>query len=97
MNVKQLFAEDDGYKEPIARFLRARKDHATGARLPASLVLTDRAAQIRDDVVISFLFLEKTRRTNEIASQSRADVLSTPALSGVTGHDYNVKNGGIGV
>ena len=48
-------------------------------------------------VVISFLFLEKSRRTNETASQSKADVMSVPVLSGVTGNDYNVKDGGIGI
>ena len=93
MNVEQLFAEDDGYKEPIARFLRSRND----LQQLAQLVLTARAVQVRDIVVTSFLFLEKSRRTNETASQSKADIMSTPVLSGVTGNDYNVKNGGIGV
>ena len=60
-------------------------------------MLTARAVEIRDVVVISFLFLEKSRRTNETASQSRADVLSAPPLSGMTGHDYNVKDGGVGI
>ncbi|KAI1787407.1 hypothetical protein LXA43DRAFT_1098327 [Ganoderma leucocontextum] len=89
----ELFAEDDEYKEPIARFLRSRNDW----QQLAQLVLTARAVQIRDLVVISFLFLEKSRRTNETASQNRADVLSTPVFSGVMGNDYNVKNGGIGI
>ncbi|KAI0635653.1 hypothetical protein C8Q77DRAFT_1098810 [Trametes polyzona] len=91
----ELFAEDDGFKEPIARFTKSRKDHASGTTTPATLTLTGRAAEIRDVVVISFLFLEKTRRTNETASQNRADVLSTPVLSAVTGSDYNVRDGGI--
>ncbi|KAI0671435.1 hypothetical protein C8Q78DRAFT_973324 [Trametes maxima] len=91
----ELFSEDDGFKEPIARFLRSRSDRAAGTSTPATLVLTARAAEIRDTVVISFLFLEKTRRTNETASQSRADVLAVPPLSGVVGSDYNVRDGGV--
>lgn len=93
----KLFAEDDGFKEPIARFVKSRVDRALGTTTPATLALTERAVQIRDTVVISFLFLEKTRRTNETASQSRADVLSTPVFSALTGSDYNVRNGGVGV
>ena len=91
----QLFAEDDGFKEPIAKFLRSRKDHGTGTYSPANLLLTGRALELRDDVVCSFLFLEKTRRVNETTSQRSADVLATPALSALTGHDYNVSNGGV--
>ncbi len=91
----QLFAEDDGYKEPIARFVKPRKDHETGKVTPATLLFTSRALQIRDDVVISFLFLEKSRRENETTSQNVGDVLSAPALSAVTGFDYNVRDGGV--
>ncbi|KAH9850261.1 hypothetical protein C2E23DRAFT_735357 [Lenzites betulinus] len=91
----ELFAEDDSYKEPIARFGKSRTYRATGTSTPAMLLLTARAVEVRDIVVISFLFLEKTRRTNETASQSRADVLCTPMLSAMTGSDYNVRNGGI--
>lgn len=91
----QLFAEDDGFKAPIAKFARSRKDHATGTTTPATLTLTARALELRDDVVCSFLFLEKTRRVNETTSQRSADVLATPALSALTGHDYNVSNGGV--
>ncbi|KAI1787374.1 hypothetical protein LXA43DRAFT_896328, partial [Ganoderma leucocontextum] len=89
----ELVAGDVEYQEPIARFLRSRNDW----QQLAQLVLTGRAVQIRDLVVISFLFLEKSRRTNETASQSRADVSSTPVFSGLTGNDYNVKNEGIGI
>ena len=90
----QLFAEDDGYREPIARFLRARK--AEPMR-PAQLVLTARGEEILDIVVISFLFLEKSRRTNETSSQNCVDAWSTPPLSGINSNDYNVRDGGIGV
>ena len=91
----QLYAEDDGYKEPIARFARSRKSRETGTATPATLVFTARALQIRDDVVISFLFLERSRRTDETNLQNYADVMSTPALSAVTGSDYNVRDGGV--
>ncbi|KAI0787947.1 hypothetical protein C8Q74DRAFT_1196903 [Fomes fomentarius] len=91
----ELFAEDDGYKEPIARFVKPRKEHKTGKVTPATLLFTARALQIRDDVVISFLFLEKSRRENETTSQNVGDVLSAPALSAVTGFDYNVRDGGV--
>ena len=92
----QLFAEDDGFKEPIARFVRSRKETKSAAASPANLLLTARALEIRDDVVCSFLFLEKTRRVNETTQQRSSDVLSTPAFkSALTGHDCNVSNGGV--
>ncbi|KAI0749592.1 hypothetical protein C8Q80DRAFT_1218717 [Daedaleopsis nitida] len=91
----ELYAEDDGYKEPIARFIKSRKDHNTGKTTPATLTFTARALQIRDDVVISFLFLERARRENETTAQNVGDVLSAPPLSAVTGSDYNVRDGGI--
>ncbi|KAI0360162.1 hypothetical protein OH77DRAFT_1434456 [Trametes cingulata] len=90
-----LFSEDDGFKEPIARFLKSVRGRGDGTDRPATLLLTARAVQIRDTVVTSFLFLEKGRRTNETTSQNSADVLATPVLSAVTGSDYNVRNGGI--
>ncbi|KAI1787379.1 hypothetical protein LXA43DRAFT_1064383 [Ganoderma leucocontextum] len=57
---------------------------------------TAAAVQIdRDVVVIGLLFLEKSGGTNETAFQNRGNVVSGPALSGVTGHNDNVKNGHI--
>ena len=91
----QLFTEDDGFKAPIAKFVRSRKDPKTGTLAPANLLLTARALELRDDIVCSFLFLEKTRRVNQTTSQRSADVLATPALSALTGHDYNVSNAGV--
>ncbi|KAI9000592.1 hypothetical protein BD414DRAFT_6328 [Trametes punicea] len=94
----ELFSEDDNFTEPIARFLKSRKDRRESGEIwttPATLVLTPRAVEIRDTVVISFLFLEKSRRTNETASQSAADALAAPPFSAVTGSDYNVRDGGI--
>ena len=92
MNVEQLSAEDDGYKGPIVRFLRSRND----LQLLVRLVLTARAGQIRDIVVISFRLLEKSCQKNGTESQSKSDVVSVPVPSGVTENKYNVKDGGIG-
>ncbi|KAI9061052.1 hypothetical protein FKP32DRAFT_1576421 [Trametes sanguinea] len=91
----ELYAADDGYKEPIARFRKSRTDRTTGTHTPATLLLTARALELRDTVVLSFLFLERRRRTNEAEVQSRGDVLGTPALSAATGSDYAVHNGGV--
>ena len=70
----QLFTEDDGFETPIAKFVRSRKDSETRTLVPANLLLTARALELRDDVVCSFLFLEKTRRVDENASLRSADV-----------------------
>ncbi|TBU59989.1 hypothetical protein BD310DRAFT_876064 [Dichomitus squalens] len=92
----ELFAEDDGYKEPIARSIRSLRTRNGGLQRPTQLLLTERAVQIRNVVVISFLFLEKGRRVNEKTSQNMADVMAAPPLSAVTGYDYNVRDGGVG-
>lgn len=55
--------------------------------------MTDRALEIRDEVVMSFLFLEKTRRTNDTSIQSKADVLGTPSIS--VGNHIALHNGGV--
>lgn len=39
--------------------------------------MTDRALEIRDEVVMSFLILEKSRRSLDTSVQSKADVLGT--------------------
>ena len=107
----QLYTKDDDYAEPIARFDRARQrcepaekrcpspSPGAGADVGAEramLVLAGRALEIRDTVVISFLFLEKSHRTNDTASQSCADVSAIPPLSGVAGTpEYRVRDGGI--
>ncbi|TBU40530.1 hypothetical protein BD309DRAFT_967293 [Dichomitus squalens] len=92
----ELFAEDDGYKEPIARSIRSLRARDGGLQQPTQLLLTERAVQVRDVVVISFLFLEKGRRVNEKTSQNMADVMAAPPLSAMTGYDYNVRDGGVG-
>lgn len=80
----QLFAADDDFKNPIMRFIKPQKDYTTKPptlTTPAQLVFTSRAEELRDTVVMSFLFLEKTRRTRQNSSQNMADVMGTPALS----------------
>ncbi|OCH95390.1 hypothetical protein OBBRIDRAFT_788274 [Obba rivulosa] len=69
-----LFSAEDGYKQPIARFLKPSKDHTTNSPtpLPAQLVLNSRAAEMQDTVVVSFLLLEKTRRLREMR-EARAE------------------------
>ncbi|OSD06307.1 hypothetical protein PYCCODRAFT_919508 [Trametes coccinea BRFM310] len=91
----ELYAADDGYAAPIARFRKSRRDRTTGTHAPAALLLTARALDARDAVVLSFLFLERRRRTDEAEVQSRADVLGTPALAAAAGADYVVRNGGV--
>ncbi|KAI0330233.1 hypothetical protein GY45DRAFT_1336962 [Cubamyces sp. BRFM 1775] len=88
--ILELFSEDDRYTQPIAQFRKSRRDPAA-----AALLLTARALEIRDTAVVSFLFLEKSRRTNETTAQNVGDALSAPAMSAFTGSDYNVRDGGI--
>ncbi|KAJ3534053.1 hypothetical protein NM688_g7191 [Phlebia brevispora] len=64
-----------------------------GARTPATLVFLPRALEIRDLVVVSFLFLEKTHRINETESQNRADVVASPHFA--VGTNYVLTNGGV--
>jgi hypothetical protein len=56
--------------------------------------MTDRALEIRDQVVMSFLFLEKSRRTLDISVQSAADVSGTPDMS--FGNHVALNKGGVG-
>ena len=60
------------------------------------LVLNQRAVEIQDTVVTSFLFLEKSRRTNERTEMNAADVRGAPALNPL-GKDYRATNQGIGI
>lgn len=72
----QLFAEDDDYKECIARFYYSSKSWKTDppTTIPATLTLLPRAEEIHDLVVASFLFLERERRVKEAATNIRAEV-----------------------
>ncbi|OCH85926.1 hypothetical protein OBBRIDRAFT_784114 [Obba rivulosa] len=93
----ELFTAEDGYKQPIARFIKPRKDYSTTPPMivtSAQLMLDSRAVVIRDTVVISFLFLEKTRRIRETSTQNKADVLGTQRINFLTS-DYVIRNGGL--
>lgn len=74
--VYQLFAEDDDYKECIARFYYSSKSWKTDppTTIPATLTLLPRAEEIHDLVVASFLYLERERRVKEAATNIRAEV-----------------------
>ncbi|OCH95389.1 hypothetical protein OBBRIDRAFT_576072 [Obba rivulosa] len=93
----ELFTVDDDYKQPIARFLKPHKDHSTDPPTvsPAQLVLDTRAVEIRNTVIISFLLLEKTRRTRETSTQNKADVLGTPALNVLSAQQVVYHNSGV--
>ncbi|TDL26379.1 hypothetical protein BD410DRAFT_812844 [Rickenella mellea] len=76
----QLFAGDTSKTEPIARYVKSRKaipGPSGRAAIPATIILAPRALEIRDEVVMSCLFLEKTRRSNENSSQNFADAYGT--------------------
>ncbi|OCH85924.1 hypothetical protein OBBRIDRAFT_784109 [Obba rivulosa] len=76
----ELFTVEDDYKQPIARFLKPQIDYSTRPSTivtPAQLVLDSRAVEICNTVVMSFLFLEKTRRIRERTSWSTGDSLMT--------------------
>ena len=84
----QLYAEDFSSTDPIAKFIRSNRRIAK----PARLVLCARSLEVQDDVVMSFLFLEKSRRATDNSTQNKADVLGTPAVSiGATA----IRNGGV--
>ena len=73
---------------PIATFKKSRL--SLGEDLlaePASLVLTERAVEIQDAVVTSFLFLEKLRRGKEItrANFANAPPIGTRSVLGLHG------------
>lgn len=90
----QLYTKDDNYAEPIARFDRPRRrlehrSQCSGADKradpePARLLPAGRALEIRDMVVISFLFLESAGRKNESPEKSTAEILSMLPVLAVT-------------
>ncbi|KAL6298357.1 hypothetical protein BKA93DRAFT_72902 [Sparassis latifolia] len=65
----QLHTEDDGFKEPIAGFERSRRDPKSDPKnstwTPAQLLFMPPALEIRDTVILSFLVLERSHRSNE--------------------------------
>ncbi|PIL29796.1 hypothetical protein GSI_08002 [Ganoderma sinense ZZ0214-1] len=95
LSTLELYTKDDDYAEPIARFDRSRRRFEGGTQYragagkgvdpePARLLLAGRALEIRDMVVISFLFLERARRKNETLEKSSPEVVSTLPLHAVT-------------
>ncbi|KAH9838228.1 uncharacterized protein C8Q71DRAFT_750092 [Rhodofomes roseus] len=66
----QLFTAEDG-THPIASFSQTLSDDGTN-RLVATLALDARAEEIRDQVVASFVFLERERRAQEGTIERRA-------------------------
>ena len=82
----QLFALDISSTVPIAFFQRCQP-YVTDTNpepLPAMLHLAPRAEEIREDVVFSFLFMEKNRRvdyTLNLAANSVAYGAAGPAAA----------------
>ncbi|PBK75623.1 hypothetical protein ARMSODRAFT_1079833 [Armillaria solidipes] len=78
----ELHREDDKI-QPIARFQKPRRT-ADSTYTRAQLIFDERGEEIRDLIVISFLVLEKSRRTTENSTMNRADVLAqVPAFGAV--------------
>ncbi|KAI3618852.1 hypothetical protein WG66_000511 [Moniliophthora roreri] len=80
----ELFCESDK-KQPIARFLKPapllnEEGKLGGEWTPAKLVLDERAEEIQDLVVVSFLLLEKRRRATENSVGNRAEALGHSAI-----------------
>ncbi|ESK97321.1 hypothetical protein Moror_17752 [Moniliophthora roreri MCA 2997] len=83
----ELFSESDKNR-PIARFLKPalllnEEGKLSGEWTPARLILDERAEEIQDLVVVSFLMLEKSRREAESSARIRTQISSysvTPAI-----------------
>ncbi|TFL04165.1 hypothetical protein BDV98DRAFT_362435 [Pterulicium gracile] len=78
-----LFIEDDK-QQPVARFQKAHRildkstDPPTQVQVAAQLLLDERANEIRNEVVLSFILLEKSRRARESSTNNRADADGIP-------------------
>ncbi|KAG5651817.1 hypothetical protein H0H81_007289 [Sphagnurus paluster] len=81
----ELYAEDNK-TEPLVRFRKSRTiwnrtvQPPTSTTEPARLVMDSRGIAIQDMAVISFLVLEKSRRTRESSTLNRADAVAIPAV-----------------
>ncbi|KAH9931636.1 uncharacterized protein BXZ73DRAFT_47269 [Epithele typhae] len=84
----ELYSEDDGFASLIARFKRVHRDDA-GVEKSACLLFTARGIEVRDDAVVSFLFLERARREHETTVVRTADSLAAGAAVGSA--VFNVK------
>ncbi|TFK65898.1 hypothetical protein BDN72DRAFT_175756 [Pluteus cervinus] len=77
----QLF-DKQNKETPIASFTKSRKyrnrqtDPPTEEFRDASITLDSRGLEIQNEVVLSFLLLERKRRTDETATVSRAEALA---------------------
>lgn len=67
-SILQLFIASDK-KTPVARFHKPKR-MPNAEITPAALVLDSRGVEVMDVAVISFLFLEKTRKMQENSSDS---------------------------
>ncbi|KAK0223186.1 hypothetical protein IW262DRAFT_1295025 [Armillaria fumosa] len=77
----ELYREDDKI-QPIARFQKSRRT-AVSTYTRAQLIFDERGEEIRDLIVISFLVLEKSRRTTENSTMNRVDVRALPVFGAV--------------
>lgn len=75
----ELYRKDDKI-QPIARFQKSRRT-ADSTYTLAQLIFDERGEEIRDLIVISFLVLEKTRRTTENSTMNMTDALFPGVLS----------------
>lgn len=75
-SITKLYSSEDKVN-PIARFAKSRrnfsKDPSQKEFLPACLLVDDRGLPILDEIILSFLILERKRRINEVSAVSIAD------------------------
>ncbi|KAJ3534055.1 hypothetical protein NM688_g7192 [Phlebia brevispora] len=74
----ELYAEDDNFETPICRFVDDRLTNGFGRPQnleEARIVLTPRALQIQDLAIVSLLFLEKAKRTDDKTKPMDPDFL----------------------
>ncbi|KAI0806280.1 hypothetical protein BC629DRAFT_1486675 [Irpex lacteus] len=83
----ELYSADDNFTSTIAPNATSNAldstptlvDPPSSGRTPATLELAPRAIEIQDLVVISFLFLEKSRRTNENTTENMGHGVGVPS------------------
>jgi hypothetical protein len=79
----QLYVGDEK-RRPISRFEKSKRirDNAVSPPAetwtPGKLLLDKRAGEIQDTVVVSFLFLEKSRRARENSTMNHATSSGLP-------------------
>jgi len=81
----ELYQEDDKAR-PIAKFMKSKRllnktiAPPTTEMSTAKLILDGRGSDICDIVVISFCFLEKSRRAREASTKHMGDVMGAPPM-----------------